>query len=663
MQLFDKILIANRGEIAVRIIKTAQKLSIKTVVIYSTADAHSLAVSLADEAFPLHSNVLSESYLNIGKIIEIAEISGAEAIHPGYGFLSENPFFVAACEDAGLVFIGPDAQVMHLMGNKIESRNFVSGLSIPMTKGFTGTPEEILSQQDAMQFPVLIKAAAGGGGKGMRIIYAPHELQDALIATSREALNYFNDASIYVEKFIENPRHIEMQILADQHGHVVHLFERECSIQRRYQKIIEEAPAIGVSPELRARIAEAALSIAQATNYTNAGTIEFLADAAGNFYFLEMNTRIQVEHPVTEYITGIDIVEEQLRIAAGYPLSFSQQDIHATGHSIECRIYAEDSENHFLPSPGTISHYQVPQGNGIRLDSGIAGPSEIHSFYDPMISKLIVHGADRQHAILKMTHALECYSIQGIKTNIPYLLSILHDEVYLENKIWTKFCESNLSNSLDITKKLRESADVNKLIAIAVYSDLLHRKPDGRESIWNMQGYWRNLIRFSVSHDNQIFTVEVEPDWKSTGKIYINNICYYLELIHFKGNTYKYLVNQKHLTIYINYLENNKLLVFHKGFTYQIIRQDLLDSSPKLSYANSQVGPSYTIKSPMPGKVIGIKCEEGQFIQKGDVLVIVESMKMENNLVSTMDGEIESILARIGDMVDSSRVLIKLKEE
>lgn len=662
MHLFSKILIANRGEIAVRIIRTAKKLAIQTVVIYSPADHDSLAVKMADEAFPLHSNELAESYLNIPKIIEIAKLSKAEAIHPGYGFLSENPRFVDACEKAGIVFIGPGKGVMQLMGNKIESRKFVANLQIPMTEGFTGSPDQIIAQSHQMSFPVLIKAAAGGGGKGMRIIHHPAELEDALHATSREAMNYFNDASIYVEKYIENPRHIEIQILADSYGKVVHLFERECSVQRRYQKIIEEAPAVGISPSLREAIAGAAVEIATATNYLNAGTIEFLADAQGNYYFLEMNTRIQVEHPVTEFITNIDIVEEQIKIAAGFPITYSQDDITQSGHAIECRIYAEDAENNFMPSPGLITDYQAPEGPGIRLDAAIDGQARVYPFYDPMICKLVVHGSDRDQAISKMIFALESYSIQGITTNIPYLLSILNDATYIKNQIWTKYCESTLSACIESIQEQRNSIIIEELLAAAIHFELNEASIRNVKPLnnWNRVGYWRDFMSFSIQYQDEDYQVTLNPDWRKSQEIYINDESYIIDLIDFKNNQLKYFVNKKHYAFSYHPVENDKFKLFHKGYTYSFKRMDKLTADCNPGHYHQHSGENLEIKAPMPGKIVRVNCEAGQVISKGEVLVIVESMKMENNLLAQTDGIIEFVSVTAGELVDSSKVLVKI---
>ena len=439
--MIKKLLIANRGEIAVRIIRTARKMGIRTVAIYSEIDKNSLHHCFADEAYCIGKSELSETYLNIPAIIHIAKSSHCDALHPGYGFLSENPELVKSCNEAGIIFIGPDAKVMQVMGNKVEARNFVSSIDVPVTKGLSGNTAEILSHVNEIGFPVLVKAAGGGGGKGMRIVSDKKSLAAALEAASREATNYFADGTVYIEKYLEEPRHIEFQILGDTFGNVVHLFERECTIQRRYQKIVEEAPSPTLTTEMRLQMGEAAVAIGKAINYSGAGTIEFLVDKELNFYFLEMNTRIQVEHPVTELTTGIDIVEEQLYIASGETLRLKQQDLHQTGHAIECRIYAEDPANNFLPSPGNLSLYQKPVGDFIRVDDAMNKPYQVSSFFDPMIAKLITHGENRQEAIDRMIRAINEYRITGIQTTLDFCRFALQHEAFTSGQFDTKFVE------------------------------------------------------------------------------------------------------------------------------------------------------------------------------------------------------------------------------
>jgi acetyl-CoA carboxylase biotin carboxylase subunit len=449
LRYFDKILIANRGEIAVRIINACRQLEIPTLAIYSTADKNAVHVLAADEAVKIGPPSPRESYLAIDKIIKAAKDNGADAIHPGYGFLAENPEFPEACEKAGINFIGPPAEAMRLMGNKVESRIKMSDAGIPLIPGMKAAGADIGEFEKAAKeagYPVLIKAAAGGGGKGMRIVYKPKELPDSVEAAMREAKNAFNDDTVYLEKYIEDPRHIEFQVLADKQGNVVHLFERECSIQRRHQKIIEETPSVAVSFELRDMMGKAAVKVAKACGYFSAGTVEFLVDKNSYFYFLEMNTRIQVEHPVTEMTTGVDLVVEQIKIAAGEAISDYVYDTVQRGHSIECRIYAEDAENNFFPSSGEILYYDEPAGPGIRVDSGVTKGTIVGVEYDPILAKLIVHAPNRELAIIKMINALIDYKILGIKTSKKFMIDVLAHPEFKEGRTYTNFIDRNMSN-------------------------------------------------------------------------------------------------------------------------------------------------------------------------------------------------------------------------
>ena len=446
--MFKKILIANRGEIAVRVIRACRELGILSVAVYSDVDRAALHVSKADEAYPIGPAPASESYLNIPKILEVAKRSGAQAIHPGYGFLAENAKFAQACADAGIKFIGPTAVAMEMMGSKTRARQEMQKAGIPLVPG---TARGLESFDEAEQvaakvgYPVMLKAAAGGGGKGMRMVAGPEELRSALDAARSEAQRSFGDSEVYVEKYIVNPRHIEMQVLADEYGHTVYLGERECSIQRRHQKVLEESPSPIVDPEMRRRMGEIAVRVAQAASYTNAGTVEFLVDQEKNFYFLEMNTRLQVEHPVTELITGLDLVHLQIRIAAGEKLPFTQDEVHLRGHAIECRIYAEDPDNHFFPSPGKITLLVPPAGPGIRHDSGTYEGWTVPIDYDPLLAKVIGYGTDRTQAIMRLQRALFEYFAAGIKTNISLFRRILRDPDFQAGKLDTGYLERLLA--------------------------------------------------------------------------------------------------------------------------------------------------------------------------------------------------------------------------
>jgi acetyl-CoA carboxylase biotin carboxylase subunit len=448
--MFKKILIANRGEIAVRVLRACHEMGIAAAVVYSDVDRASLHVRKADEAYPLGAAAASESYLNIPKILDVARRSGAEAIHPGYGFLSENATFAQACADAGVKFIGPTAAAMQAMGSKTRARQTMEKAGIPFVPG---TSRGVDSLDEAEQvaarigYPVMLKAAAGGGGKGMRLVHASGELKSSLEAARSEAERSFGDSEVYIEKAIVNPRHIEVQVLADEHGNTVYLGERECSLQRRHQKVLEEAPSPIVDDDMRRRMGEVAVRVAKAAAYTNAGTVEFLVDQNKSFYFLEMNTRLQVEHPVTELITGLDLVHLQIRIAAGEKLPFTQDGVRLRGHAIECRVYAEDPDNNYFPSPGKITLLLGPSGPGVRIDSGMYEGWTVPIDYDPLLAKLIGYGADREQAIAHLTRALNEYFVGGIKTNIPLFRRILRDPDFRAARLDTGFLDRLLKRN------------------------------------------------------------------------------------------------------------------------------------------------------------------------------------------------------------------------
>ena len=463
--MFKKILIANRGEIACRVIRACREMKIKTVAVYSEADKNALHVRMADEAFLIGAPPSNESYLRSEKIIEVAKKSGAEAIHPGYGFLSENSEFVREVTKQRITFIGPPPEAMEGMGGKISARKIAIAANVPVVPGTTEplkNYEEAREVADSFGYPVMLKASAGGGGKGMRFVENEHDLKNALEAAQSEATASFGDDAVYVEKAIVRPRHIEIQIFSDKHGNHVHLGERECSIQRRHQKVIEECPSPINSAELRREMGECAVLVAKAVNYVGAGTVEFLvSDLDKSFYFLEMNTRLQVEHPVTELVTGIDLVREQINVAWGEKLSFTQDEIKMNGHAIECRVYAEDPENNFLPSPGKITRLRLPQGSGVRDDGGIYEGSEISIYYDPMISKFCVFGRNRAEAIDRMRRALQEYEVGGIKTTLPFFREVVEDAEFIEGKLDTSFIPR-----FNERKKAREISETERDMAL-----------------------------------------------------------------------------------------------------------------------------------------------------------------------------------------------------
>jgi len=494
--MFKKILIANRGEITCRIMNTCREMGIKSVAVYSEADRTALHVLMSDEARFIGESEPSRSYLDIEKIITAAKETSSEAIHPGYGFLAENAEFAARCEEEGIVFIGPPAKVISDLGDKTIARQIMIKGGVPVTPGMTqaeSNPGIIAMEAEKIGYPVLIKAAAGGGGKGMRVVHSPKEIKDACGSASSEALSAFGNGAIYLEKFIEKPRHIEFQILADSHGNVIHLLERECSIQRRHQKIIEETPSPFMTPALREKMGKAAVAAASASGYVNAGTVEFLVDQKGNFYFLEVNTRLQVEHPITEMITGVDIVRQQIEIAAGNKLALSQEKISGRGHAIECRVYAEDPEKGFFPSPGKITFMKEPSGPGVRNDCGVYSGFEVPVHYDPIISKLIVHAESRDKAISRMIKSLREYVLLGVKTPIPFLVDVLQSDPFISGKTFTNFIDEHFKGWKP------EKGDMDMAIISYLADEMAGKtgtasfssKTEGFLNPWQTLGNWR----------------------------------------------------------------------------------------------------------------------------------------------------------------------------
>jgi propionyl-CoA carboxylase alpha chain len=466
-----KILIANRGEIALRIMKTAQKMGIKTVAVYSEVDRHSPHVKFADEAVLLGAAPSSESYLVMEKIIKAAKDTGAEGIHPGYGFLSENAVFAQLVEDKGISFIGPKPHAIKVMGNKLAAKEAVRDYHIPMVPGIEEAITDVeLAQKIAKEigFPILIKASAGGGGKGMRVVENSKDLPEQMDRAIGEATAAFGDGSVFIEKYVSSPRHIEIQVLADTHGNIVHLFERECSVQRRHQKVVEEAPSAVLTPEIRKAMGETAIKVAKACDYVGAGTVEFLLDENKNFYFLEMNTRLQVEHPVSELITGIDLVEQQIKVARGEKLAFSQDDLSITGHALEVRVYAEDPLENFMPSIGTLSTYKTPVGEGIRVDDGFEEGMEVPIYYDPMISKLITYGKTREEAIQLMIKAIDNYKVEGIATTLPFGKFVCEHEAFTSGNFDTHFVKNYYSPEL-LEKQFDEERRIAAMVGLKLY--------------------------------------------------------------------------------------------------------------------------------------------------------------------------------------------------
>ena len=659
--MIKKILIANRGEIACRIIKTANKMGIKTVAVYSEADKYSDFVNMADESYFIGPSAPNESYLVIKKIIEIAKKSKSDAIHPGYGFLSENYNFVKALEKEKIKFIGPNKNAITKMGDKIESKNLALKLNLNVIPGHTEAvrdPKKAIKIAEKIGFPVLLKASAGGGGKGMRIVNKRQELESNLKAAQSEALNSFGDDRVFIEKYITNPRHIEIQILCDKHGNQVHLGERECSIQRRYQKVIEECPSSFVDEKLRNAMAEQALRLAKEVKYDSAGTVEFVVDDKKNFYFLEMNTRLQVEHPVTELVTGVDLVEQMINCADGKKLRLSQQDIKLNGWSIESRIYAEDPLKEFLPSIGRLIEHQGPKISNkdeiIRNDTGVSSGSDISIYYDPMISKLAVHAVSRDKALDLMIRALEQYYIEGVDHNVAFLISTLKNRDFRSGNISTNFIKSNYPKGYTFNYGLNS----NILIKFINIASLIFLKCNQENKIKVL----------SVINGSNIYKIEVieYASNKQNSNLIIKNKNKEYSL---KSN---WTINEKVMQLSINdqieFAKIDKIHNFNKySITVEDCSLDLIVSSPDTAKLfDFMPEPKFEdlskmLISPMPGLIKNISVEQGQKIKKGEQIVIIEAMKMENILKSEKDCLIKEILVKEGDSVSADEILINFK--
>ena len=663
-----KLLIACRGEIAVRIIKTLKKLSISSVAVYADDDAGALHCRIADEARPLGGGTLNDTYLNIQRIIDIALDTRADAIHPGYGFLSESPELAEACAENNIIFVGPNADVMRLMGNKVAAREFARSKGIPVAAAVTGGIDAIMSCPD-LSFPVLIKAAAGGGGKGMHVVRDKEELKPALIQASREALRYFGDDEVFVEQYIENPRHVEVQVLADNYGNVIHLFERECSVQRRYQKIIEESPSPSLTPESRAKICGAAVTLCKEAGYNNAGTVEFLLDKDQNFYFLEMNTRIQVEHPVTEQRTGIDIVEEQIRIVRGKAMGWTQDAISGYGHAIECRIYAEDPEKGFLPAAGDVTLYHEPQMRGVRIDSSIDGACIISGNYDPMIAKLICHGKTRSDAIEITKKALSNFIIQSEKSNLTYLQSVVSNTDFAENNIDTSYCNAHhdeLLHAMEHARSLIKKEDVAAMFLFHDFNARLWNNSTMQDNdgvdVWNTIGYWRFQMSVNVTvdvdRDPLQFKVNIKKLSDTRLECVINGCDYSVVLTNQEGDIRKVIINGKTEPVFVSQTSSHDFSVHLRGFDFLCRRDDQLRDVN--DYVKMEVSDDLRFVSPMPGNVMKVNVKEGDMVSAGTVLCIVEAMKMENNIVARCDAKVAKVNVREGDKVDTRTILIEL---
>ena len=655
--MFAKILIANRGEIACRVMRTARRLGIGAVAVHTDADRSALHVRTADEARRV------ESYLDIEAIVAAARAAGAEAIHPGYGFLSENEDFASACRQAGLVFIGPSPEAIAAMGDKAAAKRLMEKAGVPLVPGYHGEQQDAaLLEKEAARigFPVLIKPSAGGGGKGMRVVSTEKEFAPALEGARREAKSSFGDDRVLIERYLERPRHIEIQVFGDAKGNVVYLFERDCSVQRRHQKVLEEAPAPGLAAKKRNEMGAAAVAAAKAIDYTNAGTVEFIAEQDGRFYFMEMNTRLQVEHPVTEMVTGLDLVELQLRVAAGEVLPFSQKDLRLEGHAIEARIYAEDPERDFLPATGRLVHVGFPQGTDVRIDAGVESGDEITPWYDPMIAKLIVRGADRDAALARLRQALAAVEIAGVKTNVAFLRRVAASRAFSRAELDTGLIERNRDEIFPERDEI--GTDV---LAAAAFAELAYEQRIAREraqtsgdpySPWHRVDGWR--LNEDSHHDFLFVEAEREHPVR----------------VHFGGSGLRLAVHGKEHDFSGDTLEAGALSIRLDDRTYRAraLRDGddwhvvAGDEYHRLTLRHGLPGPdeearSGSLAAPMPGRIVQVMSRPGEAVKKGQALLILEAMKMEHTITAPADGVVKEIHFAAGEQVLEGTDLITME--
>ncbi|MCX8072941.1 MAG: biotin/lipoyl-binding protein [Candidatus Binatia bacterium] len=657
MSRFHKVLVANRGEIARRIFRACRELGLQTVALYADPDREAPFVREADEAVALGAPVTGQGFLAIESIIAAARRTGADAVHPGYGFLAENADFAQACQDAGLVFVGPPPAAIRAMGTKVEAKQIAVDVGVPVIPGFATrglSEQEILHRARDIGFPILVKASAGGGGKGMRLVERPEDLESSLAAASREARSAFGDPALLVERYIENPRHIEIQVLADEHGNVVHLFERECSIQRRYQKIFEEAPSPFVNDVLRERMGHAAVTLAKAIGYVNAGTVEFVVDPHGAFYFLEMNTRLQVEHPVTEEVTGLDLVRLQLEIAQGLPLPFAQEDLGLHGHAIEARLYAEDPWHDFLPSTGTIACWEPAPIPGVRYESGVETGSAVTIFYDPMLAKIIARGSSRAEAIRRLQRALEQLRVHGVASNREFLLRVLRHAEFQAGRFDTHFIARH--PELLSPPDWKQVGTVHALAA-ALWDQ--HRRRREASVLPSIPSGWRN-----------------NPSQRQWSEYRCGDDVFRVEYRFVKGDQFEGMVNGETHKGHLLAADENGMAVEIDG----IRRRYRLTAAGSMRYVDSVLGSSAleelprfplpeaeTLRggctAPMPGRIVAVRVEPGQHVERGQVLVVLEAMKMEHEVVAPYPGRVEEVRVEAGQQVEAGAVLVVIEEQ
>ena len=679
--MFNKILIANRGEIACRVAATARRLGVKTVAVYSDADANAKHVAACDEAVRIGGSAPRESYLQWQRIIDAAKATGAQAIHPGYGFLSENEDFAQACADNGLVFIGPPASAIQAMGLKAESKRLMEQAGVPLVPGYHGTdqtPALLQAEADRIGYPVLIKASAGGGGKGMRAVDKAEDFLAALDSCKREAINSFGSDAVLVEKYVQRPRHIEIQVFADGHGHCVYLFERDCSVQRRHQKVLEEAPAPGMTPALREQMGRAAVAAAQAVGYVGAGTVEFIVEQPGGydkpedmkFYFMEMNTRLQVEHPVTEAITGLDLVEWQLRVAGGEPLPLRQEQLQIHGHAIEARICAENPDKQFLPATGTLAVYRKPAHSafgvaqagdatlGVRFDDGVREGDAISPYYDSMVAKLIVHGRDRAEALARLDAALAQTHIVGLTTNVQFLRHVVQSASFAQARLDTALIPREADVLFD-----QDRVGLSTTVAAAVAQTLLAERaletadPFSRRDGWRPFGQTQR--RFDFEHRGEALTATLSYTRGGALQLVVGGESGALRFdataasasaaeqafeLHWQGQRLKVQT----------YVQGEQVAVFTDRGAALITELDAL------AHAGETAAEGGRLTAPMPGKVVGFAVKAGDTVKKGQALAVMEAMKMEHTIAAPADGTVAELLYAPGDQVAEGAELLKL---
>ncbi len=670
--MLKKILVANRGEIALRIIRAARALHIETVAVFAADEEGAAHASMADSMMPLGPGSLSETYLNIPKIIEAALESGAEAIHPGYGFLSESYLLAEACRKSNIVFIGPSPEVLRQMGNKLEAKALAESLQIPVLWNQTFDIKTFDTALDSLTFPVLIKSAHGGGGKGMQVVYQPSDLKGKVEQASRMALNYFGNGEVYLEPYIEKARHIEVQILGDNHDHLIHLYERDCTLQRNYQKIVEEAPAPNLPSVTREALLDAALRIGRKLSYSGAGTVEFLVGENGDFYFMEMNPRIQVEHPVTEMITGIDIVQEQLRIAGGAPLSFRQEDVVVKGHSLEVRIYSEDPSKDFAPSGVPVHYFHFPFFNYLRLETDLTETTSLGgSQYDPLLAKIITSGNTREQAYNRMMQALEQTVIAGPATNQRYLLALIGQEVVAGATYYTRYCETEMALLLRKMDEQTQNLPAEVLVPAFLKLRFLTADPNSTDP-WKRTGFRNTLMEVDVQITGQHHRVGLSGlmigESKANGLVdpeiltyTIDGISHSAEVITHSKDSVKVSVGNFSEEIRYRTNQLGAILFYWRGLQIPVSSRDLIEFYPRQGSAQSLgsngVGDS-TVVSHLFGKVVGIAIESGREVKAGDLLLVIESMKSENHIAAHRSGVIKSVEVVIGQQVTDKMPLI-----